>query len=108
MSDHDAAFIELVRSQGDRSFRLAVLLAGGVNAGQDLLQTVHEQVYRHYRKHGPPESPAPYLRAALVRAALKSRRHNAARPETLVDEPPDRPVATSSEARTLARQELLP
>ena len=107
VTDLDQAFANLVRSEGDRAFRLAVLLTGDVTAGQDLLQTVHEQIYRHYRKHGEPESPSHYLRAALIKAAVRSRRLESRRLETLVSEPPEI-GGLSAESRVLARLYLLP
>ena len=107
MSDVDQAFSELVRAEGDRAFRLAVLLTGDMTAGQDLLQTVHEQLYRHYKKHGAPESPSHYLRTALIKAATRSRRLQVRRPEMLVGRPPE-PVGGSTESRVLARLALLP
>jgi RNA polymerase sigma-70 factor (sigma-E family) len=107
MSEIDQAFSELVRTEGDRAFRLAVLLTGDLTAGQDLLQTVHEQIYRHYRRHGTPDSPAHYLRAALIKAATRSRRLQARRRETLVSHPPET-AGGSAESRVLARHHLLP
>ena len=107
MTDPDQAFADLVRAEGDRSFRLAVLLTGDLTAGQDLLQTVHEQIYRHYRKHGAPESPSHYLRAALIKAAVRSRRLQARRPEVLVSHAPEI-AGSSAESQILARQHLLP
>jgi len=107
MTDIDPAFSELVRSEGDRAFRLAVLLTGDLTAGQDLLQTVHEQIYRHYRRHGAPESPGHYLRAALIKAAVRSRRLQARRPEILVSQLPET-AGRSAESRVVARQHLLP
>lgn len=107
MADVEAAFAALLREHGARSFRLAVLLAGDVTGGEDLLQTVHEQLYRHYRKHGVPDSPEHYLRAALVKAASRLGRLRARRPETLVSEPPER-ISVEAEPAVLAREQLLP
>ncbi len=89
MSDVDDEFTAFVKAAGTRSLRLAVLLTGDVVAGQDLLQTVHEQLYKRWRRHGSPDAPEAYLRAALVNAASKSRRYWAIRRETLVEQPPD-------------------
>jgi RNA polymerase sigma-70 factor (sigma-E family) len=88
MSDADAAFTAFVQTSGSRSLRLAVLLAGDLGAGQDLLQSVHEQLYKRWLRHGSPGAPEPYVRRALVNAASKSRRRKAMH-ETLVGQPPD-------------------
>jgi RNA polymerase sigma-70 factor (sigma-E family) len=89
MSDVDAAFTTFVQLSGSRSLRLAVLLAGDVGAGQDLLQSVHEQLYKRWRRHGSPDAPEPYVRKALVNAATKSRLRGMRFRETPVSELPE-------------------
>ncbi len=69
--------------------RLATLLAGDVQRGEDLLQTVFVSMYPRWAKGQPPADPAAYARAALVNAARRSWRRRASRRETLVAEPPD-------------------
>ena len=89
MGDVDAAFTAFVQMSGSRSLRLAVLLAGDVGAGQDLLQTVHEQLYKRWRRHGGPAAPEPYVRKALVNAATSCRLRRLHARETLVSQAPE-------------------
>jgi RNA polymerase sigma-70 factor (sigma-E family) len=89
MSDADADFTAFVQVSGSRSLRLAVLLAGDLGAGQDLLQSVHEQLYKRWRRHGSPAAPEPYVRKALVNAASKTRLRRTRLRETLVSQAPD-------------------
>ncbi|HEX4018741.1 MAG TPA: sigma factor-like helix-turn-helix DNA-binding protein, partial [Frankiaceae bacterium] len=85
----DLAFTDFVQMTGSRSLRLAVLLAGDLSAGQDLLQSVHEQLYKRWRRHGSPDAPEPYVRRALVNAASKSRLRRSRLRETLVGQTPE-------------------
>lgn len=66
----DRAVGELERflaERGDRLMRTAVLLTGGREAGQDLLQTALERLLRHWRTlDGDPEA---YLRRTLYNLA---------------------------------------
>ena len=89
VSGVDYAFTAFVRSTGSRSLRLAVLLSGDIAAGQDLLQSVHERLYKRWLKVGSPEEPESYGRRALVNGAGKSRRRRSLRPETLMAVTPD-------------------
>jgi RNA polymerase sigma-70 factor (sigma-E family) len=103
----EEAFTAFVGATGDRMLRLAILLTGDVAAGQDLLQSVYEDVYKRWRRHGRPDSPDSYLRTALSRAAGRARRWKASRPETLMEQPPD--VASYEiGADLLLREHLLP
>ena len=107
LSEVDDAFTAFVQTAGSRSLRLAVLLTGDLSAGQDLLQAVHEQLYKRWRRHGSPDKPEAYMRAALVNGASKSRRYWAIRRETLVGQVPD---AESYEMSpdVLLRRNLMP
>ncbi len=105
--DVDMSFDAFVRAERGRNLRLAVLLAGDASAGQDLLQTAHEQLYRRYRKHGVPDFPDRYMRTCLVRAASRSWRLRARRSEVLVQEAPEGPSG-AHDAAVVARQHLLP
>jgi RNA polymerase sigma-70 factor (sigma-E family) len=107
VSEADEDFTEFVRATGDRSLRLAVLLTGGLPEGHDLLQGVHEQVYRRWRRHGSPVAPERYVRTALVNAASKSRLNLARRRETLVPDLPDE-QGYEIGADVLLRTRLLP
>lgn len=107
MTDADDAFTAFVQATGTRSLRLAMLLTGDVAAGQDLFQSVHEQVYKRWRRHGSPDAPEIYVRTALVNGARKSRRYWASRRETLTDGPPDR-GSYEIGADVLLRGHLLP
>jgi RNA polymerase sigma-70 factor (sigma-E family) len=106
-ADVETAFDVLIRAQGQRNFRLAVLLAGDVDRGQDLLQTVHEQMYRHFRRNGVPDHPEQYLRTSLIHAASRSWRLPSRGREVLVSDPPEPDAATHDHA-VLAREQLLP
>ena len=105
--DVDVSFDAFVRAERARSLRLAVLLAGDVSSGQDLLQTAHEQLYRRYRKHGIPDFPDRYMRTCLVRAASRSWRLGVRRGEVLVQDTPDG-LTAAHDATVVARQHLLP
>ncbi|HEX4430714.1 MAG TPA: SigE family RNA polymerase sigma factor [Frankiaceae bacterium] len=107
MSDADAAFTAFVETSGSRLLRLAVLLAGDLGAGQDLLQSVHEQLYKHWRKHGSPAAPEPYVRRMLVNAASRSRLRRTRMRETLVGQTPDE-YSYEIGADVLLRGHLLP
>ena len=103
----NAQFDELVRRERRQNLRLAVLLAGDVDAGHDLLQTAHEDLYRRFCRHGPPDAPERYLRTCLVRAASRSWRLRSRRAEVLVAAAPEIAFA-DTETAVLARQQLLP
>ena len=72
---NDQAVGELERflaERGDRLMRTAVLLTGGREAGQDLLQTALERLLRHWRTlDGDPEG---YLRRTLYNLAADGYR----------------------------------
>ena len=53
--------------RADRLMRVAVLLTGGRDAGQDLLQTALERLIRHWRT--PRGDPEAYLRRTLYNLA---------------------------------------
>jgi RNA polymerase sigma-70 factor (sigma-E family) len=81
--------------RADRLMRTAVLLAGGREAGQDLLQTALERLLRHWRRlDGDPEG---YLRRTLCNLAADGfRRQNRLRRKLLLlrsAPPPADPIA---------------
>jgi RNA polymerase sigma-70 factor (sigma-E family) len=54
--------------RGERLLRTAIVLAGSRDAGEDLLQTALERLFRNWRKiHGDPEG---YLRRTLAHLAV--------------------------------------
>jgi RNA polymerase sigma-70 factor (sigma-E family) len=69
-----AALEDLLASRGERLLRTAILLTGSREAGEDLLQTALERVFRNWRSVcGDPE---PYLRRTLTHLATdRWRRH---------------------------------
>jgi RNA polymerase sigma-70 factor (sigma-E family) len=95
----DAAVRELERflaERADRLMRTAVLLAGGRDAGQDLLQTALERIIRHWRRlDGDPEA---YLRRTLYNLAADGFRRQGRLQRKLallrpVTQPPADPTA---------------
>jgi RNA polymerase sigma-70 factor (sigma-E family) len=75
--DEPLAVEELERflaERGERLLRTAILLAGGREAGEDLLQSALERVYRN--RHAIDGDPEPYLRRTLTHLAVDGwRRH---------------------------------
>ena len=72
---NDQAVGELERflaERGDRLMRTAVLLTGGREAGQDLLQTALERLLRHW--HTLDGDPEGYLRRTLYNLAADGYR----------------------------------
>jgi RNA polymerase sigma-70 factor (sigma-E family) len=62
-----AVLEELLIARGERLLRAAIMLAGGRDDGEDLLQAALERVYRHWRHiEGDPEG---YLRRTLYHLA---------------------------------------
>jgi RNA polymerase sigma-70 factor (sigma-E family) len=63
---------EFLAERADHLLRTAVLLAGGREAGEDLLQTAVERLLRHWsRFDGDPEG---YLRRTLCNLAIDGKR----------------------------------
>jgi RNA polymerase sigma-70 factor (sigma-E family) len=82
-------FETFVRERGTGLLRMAVVLTGDLNAGEDLLQAVLEKVYGRWAAGSPPDNPEAYTRRALVHAARRLWRRRAEGRELLVSEPPE-------------------
>ncbi|HET7017647.1 MAG TPA: SigE family RNA polymerase sigma factor [Streptosporangiaceae bacterium] len=70
----DESFEEFVRSRSAHLYRLALLLTGQQADAQDLLQVVLERAYRHRAALLRDVDPEPYVRKAMVNAAIDRRR----------------------------------
>jgi RNA polymerase sigma-70 factor (sigma-E family) len=85
---------EFVAAHGDRMLRLAILLTGSRDAGEDLFQQGLERMIRRWNRiEGDPEA---YLRTTLSRLAIDRWRLRARRPEVLAGELPTISVADST------------
>jgi RNA polymerase sigma-70 factor (sigma-E family) len=96
-----------VRERATGLLRMAVVLTGDVNAGEDLLQAVLEKVYARWSAGHPPDNPDAYTRTAMVHAARRLWRRRAADREFLVSEPPET-VTGDPGGDELLRLALLP
>lgn len=70
----DESFEEFVRTRSAHLYRLALLLTGHEADAQDLLQVVLERAYRHRAALLHDIDPEPYVRKAMVNAAIDRRR----------------------------------
>ncbi|MFI5956001.1 SigE family RNA polymerase sigma factor [Cryptosporangium sp. NPDC051539] len=87
-SEAFAGLDAFIAERGDALLATAILLAGGRDAGQDLLQAAIERLMRRWHKiDGDPEG---YARRILYHLAVDTWRRRARRPELL----------TSIDART--------
>jgi RNA polymerase sigma-70 factor (sigma-E family) len=82
-------FESFVRERATALLRMAVVLTGDVNAGEDLLQAVLERVYARWSAGHPPDNPDAYTRTAMVHAARRLWRRRSTDRELLVSEPPE-------------------
>jgi RNA polymerase sigma-70 factor (sigma-E family) len=70
----DEFFEDFVRSRSAHLYKLALLLTGHQADAQDLLQVVLERAYRHRSVLARNVDPEPYVRKAMVNAAIDRRR----------------------------------
>jgi RNA polymerase sigma-70 factor, ECF subfamily len=91
-ADSDAHFIAFVHARSAALLRLAVLLTGDRQDGEDLLQIALTKAYRSWWRLRKPELAEAYVRRILVTSVTSWRRRGAARerPSDLV---PDQVVA---------------
>jgi RNA polymerase sigma-70 factor (sigma-E family) len=82
----DESFEEFVRSRSAHLYRLALLLTGQQADAQDLLQVVLERAYRHRGELLRNADPEPYVRKAMVNAAIDRRRQLRRRSEHPLDD----------------------
>ncbi|GAA0265838.1 SigE family RNA polymerase sigma factor [Cryptosporangium japonicum] len=89
----------LIATRSDALLATAGLLAGGREAGQDLLQAAIEKMMRQWHRiQGDPEA---YLRRILYHLAVDSWRRRRRRPEVLTDLAPAVAQPDGSGALTL-------
>lgn len=70
----DEFFEDFVRSRSAHLYQLALLLTGHQADAQDLLQVVLERAYRRRSALSRDVDPEPYVRKAMVNAAIDRRR----------------------------------
>jgi RNA polymerase sigma-70 factor (sigma-E family) len=70
----DELFEDFVRSRSAHLYRLALLLTGHQADAQDLLQVVLERAYRRRSALARDVDPEPYVRKAMVNAAIDRQR----------------------------------
>ncbi|MCO1579729.1 SigE family RNA polymerase sigma factor [Crossiella sp. SN42] len=106
MADHNAEFVEFVRTRGAGLRRTAFLLCGDWHRAEDLVQSTLIKLYKAWRRleaHGAIE---PYARQVLVRTAIDESRRFWRR-EKSTAEPPDLPTAqTGAEVAVDVRRAL--
>jgi RNA polymerase sigma-70 factor (sigma-E family) len=104
----DVGFVEFVHARSAALLRLAVLLTGNRQDGEDLLQTALVKAYRSWWRLRSPELAERYVRRILVTSVISWRRRGAAR-EWATDRLPDRQVSGPAAAvadRVVMRQAL--
>jgi RNA polymerase sigma-70 factor (sigma-E family) len=84
----DVQFVEFVHARSAALLRLAVLLAGDRQDGEDLLQTALVKAYRSWWRLRSPELAERYVRRILVTTVISWRRRGSAR-ERATDRLPD-------------------
>ena len=88
----DVHFVEFVHARSAALLRLAVLLTGNREDGEDLLQTALVKAYRSWWRLRSPELAERYVRRILVTSVISWRRRASVR-ERATDRLPERPVA---------------
>jgi RNA polymerase sigma-70 factor (ECF subfamily) len=88
----EVQFVEFVRARSAALLRLAVLLTGDVQDGEDLLQTALVKAYRSWWRLRSPELAERYVRRILVTSVISWRRRGSRR-EQATDRLPDCHVA---------------
>jgi RNA polymerase sigma-70 factor, ECF subfamily len=104
----DVGFIEFVHARSAALLRLAVLLTGNREDGEDLLQTALVKAYRSWWRLRSPELAERYVRRILVTSVISWRRRGSAR-ERATDPLPDCQVvgpAAEVADRVVMRQAL--
>ena len=83
------SFDAFVRESSPALARLAFLLTGDRQLGEDLLQTALSKVLPHWHRVVARGDPAPYVRTVMVRTAIgwRRRRWNGETPATNLPEP---------------------
>jgi RNA polymerase sigma-70 factor (ECF subfamily) len=88
----EVQFVEFVHARSAALLRLAVLLTGDVQDGEDLLQTALVKAYRSWWRLRSPELAERYVRRILVTSVISWRRRGSRR-EQATDRLPDCQVA---------------
>ncbi|MGW0516837.1 SigE family RNA polymerase sigma factor [Crossiella sp. NPDC003009] len=74
MADHNAEFVEFVRTRGAGLRRTAFLLCGDWHRAEDLVQTALIKLYKVWRRVERQGAVEPYARQVLVRTAIDESR----------------------------------
>lgn len=99
-------FTAFVRANGTSLLRLATLLTGSRQSGEDVFQGALERTYARWSRSGGIEDLDAYVRRAIVHGARRQWRRRAQRPEDLVASTPDT-ATTSGEGEVVARAAIL-
>jgi RNA polymerase sigma-70 factor (sigma-E family) len=100
----DAAFEEFVRVRSTHLFRLALAVTGwDKQAAEDVLQVALERAYRHRRALFGGQPPEPYVRKAVVNAAIDWHRLRRRRQEQPLECSAN--LAVEDSARQLAERD---
>ena len=76
--DEDRSFVEFTRVNYTSLFRTAVLLTGGLAAGEDLVQETLTRLYPSWWRVDAADFPLAYVRRSLTNGFLTSRRRRSA------------------------------
>jgi len=76
--DEDRSFVEFTRANYTSLFRTAVLLTGGVAAGEDLVQDTLTRLYPRWWRVDAAHFPLAYVRRSLTNGFLTSRQRGSA------------------------------
>jgi RNA polymerase sigma-70 factor (sigma-E family) len=89
LEPYAATFDAFVRESSPSLARLAFLLTGDRQLGEDLLQTALAKVLPHWHRIVTKGAPAPYVRTVMVRTAIgwRRRRWNGETPSSDLPEP---------------------
>ena len=86
-------FVAFVRSGGTSLLRLAILLAGSKQSGEDLFQGALERTYTRWSKDGSIEDLDAYARQAIIHAAQRQWKRRRRQREDLVAYAPETAIA---------------
>ncbi len=77
------SYADVVAQHAPALLRLAVMLTGGTNAAEDLLQSTFLRGLRHGERIAAMDAPAAYLRRIMINERLASGRRMSRRPRTV-------------------------
>jgi RNA polymerase sigma-70 factor (sigma-E family) len=109
LEPYAGTFDTFVRESSPALARLAFLLTGDRQLGEDLVQTALAKVLPHWHRVSAGGNPAPYVRAVMVRTAIgwRRRRWTGETPATAIPEPaPDHDFSAALDTRERLRHAL--